>query len=270
MCGTGTRHREPRSQRCPRGSTSLDGTGRAPQDEGGLDPRWRRNQDRDSDGTGFPLPRYRSATGFSVCPDRDGLPGTDPGQVPAVPRPGPHRDEVPAVCLSRYRSGTGSSPSVCSSTGRYELPAASITPLSPWSRSPRPAPSVPPCPRSGGAARPGGPGDPGLGSLPPAGLSPGTPNPPPRLKRFLSQSWRGTAGRAGQRAPSRGCLGQDPSGPLSRSSKPAAPRGRDTQSTVLGEGKLRHGLGRHHWEQDAAAWGFGDWGQQPPAPTAEW
>lgn len=165
----------------PPESPSIDGMGRAPRrgpgPGRGLGPGW--GPRPVGDRTGSPLPRYRPATGSSLCRDRDrtrvGSPVPIRDKIPAVPRPGPHRDGVPAVRLSRDRSGTESPPSARSGTGRDRLPAASTTPHHPspvpaWSpRTPRPVSHpAPGCQRATG---------PGVSSLPPAGLSPGIPNP---------------------------------------------------------------------------------------------
>lgn len=139
--------------------------------------------------------------------NQDGLPGT----VPRCVETGPHRDRVVVVRLPRFLSGTGSLPSLCPGTGLDRVPAVPLSwywsgtgsPISLCSGTGRDElcpcphhsritavlhpPIIPAAPPALSVAASGGnyagyPESPAFGSIPPAGLSQGTPNP--RVKRI--------------------------------------------------------------------------------------
>lgn len=134
-------------------------------------------------------------TGSSWCACPGSFPERDLCHA-SVPVP----DWTESRRLSRYWSGTGSPVSLCSGTGRDKLcpcPTASRRSCT------RPFSPQPPQLSMSGGDYPGGPESSAFGSIPPAGLSRGTPNP--RIKRiggFYMQSRR-----AGQWALSRECRG---------------------------------------------------------------
>lgn len=139
--------------------------------------------------------------------NQDGLPGT----VPRCVQTGPHRDRVVVVRLPRFLSGTGSLLSLCPGTGLDGVPAVPLSwywsgrgsPISlcsgtgrdelcPCPHHPRITavlhpPIFPTAPLAFSVAASGGnyaacTESPAFGSIPPAGLSQGTPNP--QVKRI--------------------------------------------------------------------------------------